>query len=479
VKFSPEALKARLIDRLESARPSAAAPSPAEPQDPAPAAEAEAPTVPAEEPAYVPVSVSAEMQKAAESSPAKADWESAVAAIAESQRSLSASVEHLSRRCDHILESLRRRETDLHVDLVLQRMKATEIGEALGRRIAAIENVLLGKVDAVAADIGIREEGIRAALRAQEESVSASLAGVRSEIGAGIERTTAAESLLSGKLDAVAADIGTREEGIRAALRAQGQAAPRPVLAGRDVLITRVDDFVLAVPREDWILAAYYVFWGTLERGMTLCLQSILRPGMVFVDVGANIGIHTLHAARAVGATGTVHSFEPSPNTFRVLQQNVRANGLTRVELHQVALLDKDCEVPFYQIEGMCGWNNLFAGSDEGTAVPVKATTLDEALPQGGRIDIVKIDAEGAEPLIWRGMRRVLAENPQIRILIEFAPIHLRRAGSQPDEFLREIAAAGFRISRIEDESGELGPFDPAELEPAAGANLLLERPGA
>src|SRR5205807_1845884 len=113
-----------------------------------------------------------------------------------------------------------------------------------------------------------------------------------------------------------------------------------PVLNGPELLVTKVNDFVLALPKEDWILAAHYSFWGTVERGMTLYLQSMLRPGMVFVDVGANIGIHTLHAARAVGASGMVYSFEPDPKTFAVLQQNVRANGIQRVELFPVALLD-------------------------------------------------------------------------------------------------------------------------------------------
>jgi FkbM family methyltransferase len=349
------------------------------------------------------------------------DWETPLTAMTETLRTISSTVEHLSRRCNSLIESFRRWQGDMHVDLVHQRLKMAEIERAISDRVVAAEIALSSKLDARVTEILGRQQSIQAI-----------------------------------------PDAGAREI--------------RPVLVGRDVLVTKVDDFILAVPREEWTLAAYYVFWGTLERGMTVYLESILKPGMVFVDIGANIGIHTLHAARAVGIEGMVHSFEPTPGTFRVLQQNVRANRLKRVELYPLALLDRSCEVLLYQVDGMCGWNSIFAGGDSGAPVMVKATTLDEAIPHG-RIDVIKIDAEGAEPFIWRGMQRILAENPRIRILIEFAPIHLRRAGVEPDQFLHDIAVGSFAIHRIEDESGDLIPFNPAALGPGDGANLLLERP--
>jgi FkbM family methyltransferase len=412
VKFTPELLKRRLVDRMEStvAEPLLSR----RPYGSKYFAAAEVPAALANDATGV---SDAHAGQYTETVPPAAEWAVALAAVTENLRSLASSMDHLSRRCDFMIRSFRQWQRDLHVDLVHQRMKSTEIGAALVDRIAAVES-------------------------------------------------------LSGKLDTLGREMAARYDAAQLTLG-------RPVLTGRDLLITKVDDFILAVPRTDWILAAYYVFWGTLERGVTQYLEAALRPGMVFVDVGANIGIHTLHAARAVGSAGMVHSFEPSPETFRALDANVRANGFERIALYPMAVLDRSGEARLHEVSGMCGWNSLFAPAGSTRSVPVKATTLDEALMHAGRIDIVKIDAEGAEPFIWHGMRRILEENPGIRIVIEFAPAHLARAGVRAEDFLTEIFSAGFAISRIGDESGDLTPFDPSMLAPTAGVNLLLERPAA
>ena len=401
MRLTPEFLRSHLLERLEIARSLSAGPS-------------------SDNPEVAPLESEVDDRLVDEPYDPSEILDSDVA-LTETLRTISATVEHLSMRCNQLVESFRRWQGDMHVDLVHQRLKIAEIERAISDRVAA------------------------------------------------------AEAGLSSKLDARVTEMLSRQRSIQASLDANATKL-RPVLVGRDVFVTKVDDFILAIPREEWTLAAYYVFWGTLERGVTLYLESILKRGMVFVDIGANIGIHTLHAARAVGVEGMVHSFEPTPGTFRVLQQNVRANGLKRVELYPLALLDRTCEVILYQIEGMCSWNTMFALGDGGDPVAVKASTLDEAIPHGP-IDVIKIDAEGAEAFIWRGMQRILAENPRVRILIEFAPIHLRRAGVEPEQFLHEIAAAGFMICRIEDQSGELIPFHSAALGPDDGANLLLERP--
>jgi len=102
--------------------------------------------------------------------------------------------------------------------------------------------------------------------------------------------------------------------------------------------------------------------------------------------------------------------------------------------------------------------------------------TLDQALRSQKRVDVVKIDAEGAEPRILRGMRRMIERNPEIVIFIEFAPVHLRRAGVEPTAFLDELASMRFSIRQVHDVTGELLPINRDQIASCFSANLSLSR---
>jgi FkbM family methyltransferase len=280
------------------------------------------------------------------------------------------------------------------------------------------------------------------------------------------------------KLDAIAGDVRIREEAIRARVEAIAGMIRPPVLAGTDVLVTKVDDFVLAIPREDWSLAAYYSYWGTVDQGLTRCFTALLRPGMVVADIGANIGLHTLQAARGVGELGKVYSFEPAPRTLDILRKNVKASGFQCVELFPFAVLDRHGQVRLHLYEGESPLNTLFAESGQEQSIPVEAVMLDEVLRGREHVDIVKIDAEGAEPFILRGMKRILAANPALIVLLEFAPTHLQRAGVAPADFLHELRATEFEIRRVDDLTGELSTPADEQLLTANSSNLHLQRPG-
>jgi FkbM family methyltransferase len=254
---------------------------------------------------------------------------------------------------------------------------------------------------------------------------------------------------------------------------------PPVLLGGNNVLVTEVDGFIVGLPGEEWRLAAYHAFRGVPDPGVAQRFQSLIRPGMVVVDVGANIGMYTLYAARLLASRGKVYSFEPAPRTFQILKDNVQVNGLLElgvVELRQVAVTDKAGAAHLAVFADDCGHNTLFFDGDNVQHVSVSTVTLDQALAGEKSIDIVKIDAEGSEPLILRGMRQILDHNPRIRILLEFAPIHLRRAGIDPRQFLADLSSMGFGVRRIHDESGELMETLIPELMVAFSVNLELAR---
>ena len=253
---------------------------------------------------------------------------------------------------------------------------------------------------------------------------------------------------------------------------------PPVLLSGNGVLATEVDGFIIGVPAAEWRVAAHLAFRGALEPGVTKLFQTLVKPGMVVVDVGANIGIYTLHAARLLAGRGKVHSFEPTPETVLILRDNIQVNGFLEsglVDIHPIALSDSGGEARLTVFPDNSGHNTLF-WSDAAAGISVKTAPLDEVLGPTARVDLVKIDTEGAEPLVLRGMRQIIAANPQIQIILEFAPSHLERAGVKPEDLLTDIRALGLRIYRIDDMTGDLAEVPESGPGPVFSANLYLTK---
>jgi FkbM family methyltransferase len=194
------------------------------------------------------------------------------------------------------------------------------------------------------------------------------------------------------------------------------------------------------VPREMMNKALF--LYGMFEISETRLVQALLRPGMTFVDVGANIGYYTLLAARAVGAQGRVHAFEPNAAVRQRLETNVALNQLGNIQVHGQAVARASGEVRFYAsaLPENDGISSIFPGdgrASEGAVVP--AVSLDDfegrLTSGGGRpIDLLKIDVEGAEIEVFEGGRRVLGAGRAPALLFEahdLAPVsaHLRALG--------------------------------------------------
>jgi FkbM family methyltransferase len=171
--------------------------------------------------------------------------------------------------------------------------------------------------------------------------------------------------------------------------------------------------------------------YGTFEISETRLVQAFLRPGMTFLDVGAHIGYYTLIAARLVGDTGRVHSFEPGRKMRAQLDANVARNDLHNVEIHPEALAEQTGEVGFYPsaLASNQGISSIIASGD-GRAAPVTVPSLniDDFVSRlgGRRIDLLKMDIEGAELQVIRGGERFFGGKdapPMIFEAHELAPV--------------------------------------------------------
>jgi len=198
------------------------------------------------------------------------------------------------------------------------------------------------------------------------------------------------------------------------------------------------------------------------ERFETELFKRQVKKGMTVLDIGAHIGYYTLLAANLVGENGRVFAFEPYPHNFAVLEKNVTINGYKNVVLIQKAVSDK------------CGHINLFL-SEYGTlhslsnqvgkkSIVVEAVTLDEFLGKDCKVDVIKVDVEGAEMLVLLGADRLIRTNGNLKVFTEFSPGYLKKAGFLPEEYLNKVMDYGFKLWNINDRRKQLEPVDDANF---------------
>lgn len=253
-----------------------------------------------------------------------------------------------------------------------------------------------------------------------------------------------------------------------------------PVGNGRVMVRSSVGYMVCEA--SDTALLAQLLERGELETGTRLLIQATLRPGMTFVDVGANIGMHTVAAGGALKGEGRIVAFEPFPSTAALLDENIWNNGLSEIcEVHVAAIADGQDERSFF-LGRTSGHHSLYpldktavrgGGARE---VRVKVDTLDEVLGAETHVDLIKIDAEGAELDVVRGAKGILATNPDIALIVELGSSHLARTGHDLAGWLGEFSALGFQWSAVDELTGELSAISMAELKRRESVNLFLTR---
>jgi FkbM family methyltransferase len=200
-------------------------------------------------------------------------------------------------------------------------------------------------------------------------------------------------------------------------------------------------------------------------------LESISRGG-TFVDVGAHAGYFTLLAAWCVGPEGRVYAFEPDPVNCAILRKNVELNGFHNVVVEQVALAEAPGHRELYLSTRNSGDHRL-APEEGREAVAVEAVALDDYWRGRGPVDFMKIDTQGSEAAVIAGARRTLSSSPGARILLEFWPFGLARAGAGVAELVRLLEECGFRVAA--DELRRLGAA--CTVENRRHRNLRLQRP--
>jgi FkbM family methyltransferase len=231
-----------------------------------------------------------------------------------------------------------------------------------------------------------------------------------------------------------------------------------------------------------------YLF-GAFERSTVKLLEKLVKPGDVILDIGANIGAHTLYLAKSVGPGGKVIAFEPTDYAFQKLQRNLALNPLleSRVTAEQLMLVD-DRNTPLeaeiyssWPLDTRHGVHEKLCGKAMPTA-HAHAERLDDYARRTGmkRADLIKLDVDGHEASVLFGARQMIGEF-RPTILMELSPyIHDVVEHASCGGFAELIGLLdGFGYSMFNLDSGKSLPFDPVflrELIPdGSSINVLLK----
>lgn len=276
-------------------------------------------------------------------------------------------------------------------------------------------------------------------------------------------------------------ELEARLAALEAAVRRLAEAPTRVVPMGDRVLALTHTGRKIFLDAADIGITPHIAMTGMWERETEIVVRRLLRPGQTAIEVGANMGYHTLAMAEEVGPTGRIHAFEANPAIAKLLDATIQVNGfLDRVVLHPKAALAQRGEVEFAVHPDHCGSAHLAVPQDQpcytGRA-RVPGVPLDE---EPGRdlpaVDMIRMDAEGSEPLVLRGAAWLLARSPNLTIVMEWAPL-LMGGYCDVAGFAGWLETLGFRAGRILPDA-TLEPMDRAALLAAGHIEVVFQRGG-
>ncbi len=208
------------------------------------------------------------------------------------------------------------------------------------------------------------------------------------------------------------------------------------------------------------------------DPDVTQVIMDGLSPGMVFVDIGAHAGYFTLLAAERVGPNGRVVCVEPNPLLVEQLRQNVQRSGFSNVTAVQAAcsavLETRDLYLSPFPLSVKSSLSRQNAGTSD--CVPVKCITADLLCEEHGlsRVDVMKIDVEGAEMEVLASMANILSKM-QPRIVIELRSGLLKNFSATAEDAIKFLESFDYRVSAVVGPDNDNYVFLPVTARPATG----------
>jgi FkbM family methyltransferase len=176
-------------------------------------------------------------------------------------------------------------------------------------------------------------------------------------------------------------------------------------------------------------------------------LKEHIENGAVVLDIGANIGFYASILADLVGEKGRVHCFEPDRTNFRYLQQSVGRDQ--RIQLYNAAVGANTTSLKIYLSDTLNVDHRTYEPEHYERIEEISCLSIDEVF-KGQKVDFIKMDIQGYEHEALKGMVQTLENNPRLKIISEFWPYGLNKAGSSAVAYFDKLSLLGFKCALIE-----------------------------
>jgi len=204
--------------------------------------------------------------------------------------------------------------------------------------------------------------------------------------------------------------------------------------------------------------------YGELD---TITIKQNVKKNDIVIDVGANIGYYTLLFSRLVGNLGKVFGFEPEPYNFELLKKNVEINNYNNITFEQKAISKNSGTINLYLAKNGIVGHRIYNSDVCNGSIKVEMISLDDyfsKLDLTDKIDFVKIDVEGAELGVFKGMEKILNESKNLKIFSEFNRDVIKNEGSNPNEILEILNQHNFTINYVDNKQNLVRKITSNEL---------------
>ena len=208
------------------------------------------------------------------------------------------------------------------------------------------------------------------------------------------------------------------------------------------------------------------IFFNVYEKSESKFIKSSCFEGMNILDIGAIIGYYTALFSQLAGVNGTVIAVEPDEESYKYLTKSVNSFNYKNVFSFRLAASDTKQKLPLYLSKDNRGDNRLYSTNKKRNSIIVECLTVDELLKNNNieNLDLIKIDVQGYEPKVLKGMRNIVKSSKKLIILSEFWPKGILEAGENPKEFLTTLRKMQFQLFELK-KNGSLIILKPCDDE--------------
>jgi FkbM family methyltransferase len=214
-------------------------------------------------------------------------------------------------------------------------------------------------------------------------------------------------------------------------------------------------DFIMECDTTTWIGAKIF-YLGDYEPELKLAFKTIIKKGDTILDIGANVGFHSLYFAELAGKNGKVLAFEPVPYNFDVLNTNIKLNSYENINVKNIALGNKNEQLLIDADENSenPGSFNLFANNGQ---VAIKCAIGDEVIKE--KVDFIKIDVEGYEAFVINGLINTI-ETYKPNIVFEYDVNYIQKTGLPKNYIVDLLSPLGYSFHLITRQGMTQLPFE-------------------